>query len=576
MKHASLIGCLAAVALFAAACGSDDDPPGGSGAAGSGAAPSSSSSASGGSGGAGASGGTGGAGADGGTGGGSGGEAPCGTPAECAEAWEQATADKLATLAGGPEDALRAFLKEVPKGGDLHNHLSGAVYAETYLAWAKDDGDCINPNTFAAVFQNQCSGSNQPVPRMGGFYDDIVAAWSMEGFVPGAESGHDHFFSTFGKFGAVAGAHRDDTLADVAARAADENQLYVETMFNLGKNVGDLAASVWSGTLTAADIPAFYASLKASPTFAAKLANDVQVVETARDAYQTALGCDDVSPAPGCNVEMRFIAQVSRTGANDSIFGQLVSAFEMAKDTKWLVGANLSSPEDEPASLNNYALHMAMLDFLHEQYTQSQASPLQITLHAGELTEEYLPPGFPDATTFHIREAVHTAHARRIGHGLDIASETDPQGLMADMADLDVLVEVCLSSNVQILEVSGAAHPLADYIAAGVPVALATDDQGVSRSSMAGEYLRAVLDQQIDYHQLKAMARNSLQHAFLPGDALFESVAGAQAVAACAPTDTMGLGQSPSDECQAFLDGSERARLQWQLEARFRKFESKQ
>ena len=54
--------------------------------------------------------------------------------------------------------------------------------------------------------------------------------------------------------GAIAGAHRFDSLADVLKRAAMENQLYVETMFNLGTNVGSLAASTWSGAVTAADL----------------------------------------------------------------------------------------------------------------------------------------------------------------------------------------------------------------------------------------------------------------------------------------------------------------------------------
>jgi len=31
---------------------------------------------------------------------------------------------------------LLPFLREMPKGGDLHNHLSGAIYAESYLRWA--------------------------------------------------------------------------------------------------------------------------------------------------------------------------------------------------------------------------------------------------------------------------------------------------------------------------------------------------------------------------------------------------------------------------------------------------------
>jgi adenosine deaminase len=45
----------------------------------------------------------------------------------------------------------------------------------------------------------------------------------------------------------------------------------------------------------------------------------------------------------------------------------------------------------------------------------------------------------------------------------------------------------------------GNRHPLARYIQAGVPVALATDDEGVSRSDMTQEYLRGALDQQLDY-----------------------------------------------------------------------------
>jgi len=60
-----------------------------------------------------------------------------------------------------------------------------------------------------------------------------------------------------------------------------------------------------------------------------------------------------VSPPDVCDVNVRFIAQVSRTGANDQIFGQLVGAFEMASRTSGIVGVNLSSPEDDTAALKN-------------------------------------------------------------------------------------------------------------------------------------------------------------------------------------------------------------------------------
>jgi adenosine deaminase len=491
-------------------------------------------------------------------------------PTDCAAAWEQAASDKFDGLLTDPS-GLAAFLKAMPKGGDLHNHLSGAVYAETYLDWAHTDGDCVNTSSYSAVNASSCSTSNAAVPTSGSFYDSIVRAWSMEGFVAGTETGHDHFFATFGKYGLVAGSHRDETIADVATRAADENEVYLETMFNLAKNTGTLSASLWSGTLTAADLPTLYNQLTTNAGFATAVTNDVAVVNSASAGWRNVLGCDLPMAPDACNVTVRFIAQVSRTGASDQVFGQLVGAFEMASRTNQIVALNLSSPEDDTASLTNYDLQMAMLDFLHTKYAST--SPLHVTLHAGELTAAYLPAN-SNANTYHIRAAVETAHAERIGHGLDIMSETNPADLMAEMAANHVLVEVCLSSNAQILEVSGAAHPLASYLAAGVPVALATDDQGVSRSSMAGEYQRAALDQHLTYRQIKTLARNSLEHAFVPGPSLWTAVG--TPVAACAPTDTMGVGDSPNATCAAFLATSQRATLQWDLEGRFLAFERQQ
>lgn len=501
---------------------------------------------------------------------------PCTTAVECGALWEQRTAERLDAILDQPAE-LAVFAKAVPKGGDLHSHLSGSVYAETLLDWGNLDGDCLNQTTFVAVPPSQCAtAGNLLIPADGTFFDDTLAAWSMLDFVPGIQTGHDHFFATFGKFGLIAGAHRNDSIADMMIRAAEENQVYLETMFNLGTNVGSLSASLWSGTLTSADLPTLYSQLMADGAFSARLAQDLGAVNRAVSGYDSVLGCSGANPAPACGVKVRFIAQVSRTGGNDQIFGQLVSAFEMAVLSPDIVGVNLSSAEDNTASLRNYDLHMAMLDFLHSTYTATGASPLHVTLHAGELTSQYLPATYADHITFHIRRAVEVAHAQRIGHGLDVLSETDPDDLLALMAQRNVMVEICLSSNDQILEVWGPSHPLARYLEAGVPVALATDDQGVSRSSMAGEFVRAVLDHQLGYRQLKTMARTSLEHAFLPGPSLWQAFAAAQPVSECTPTDTMGLGDPPSATCQAFLAGSERAQAQWELERRYRAFERQQ
>ncbi len=141
-----------------------------------------------------------------------------------------------------------------------------------------------------------------------------------------------------------------------------------------------------------------------------------------------------------------------------------------------------------------------------------------MSLHAGELVEGLVPP---EGLRFHVRDSVEMAGAERIGHGVDALNENKGMELLQEMAKKNVMVEICLTSNDVILGVHGKDHPLHDYMRAGVPVALATDDEGVSRSDMTHEYLRGALDQNLSYADLKRMARTSLEHAFLPGSSLW-------------------------------------------------------
>jgi len=156
-------------------------------------------------------------------------------------------------------------------------------------------------------------------------------------------------------------------------------------------------------------------------------------------------------------------------------------------------------------------------------------------------------------------------------------SEDDPIGLLREMAKKNVLVEICLTSNDVILGVSGDRHPLPIYMKYGVPVALATDDEGVSRSDMTHEYLRAVETYGLSYADLKRMARESLEHSFIPGDSLWIDGGSdrreLRRAAACA--DGRASGDRISGKCQKLVDGSERARVQWQLERAFVEFENK-
>ena len=509
------------------------------------------------------------------------GDGGCGSPVACAAlAAEQNASDKLASISGD-DAALTDFLTRMPKGADLHNHLSGAVYAETYLDWAKTEGGfCITTSSLS--LSSTCGSTNVPVPSPGEpLFTQLVQAWSMEGFVPSpAESGHDHFFATFGKFGAVSGTHHGAMLADVMARAASENEVYIEPMLTSNSTAQNLGASLWGDNhpgvwLSASDLPAFRDKLMAASGWSNavnKVRTDVNASEaTARQL----LGCDGSQPSEACAVGVRYATYISRSGHTAGVFAQMLAAFEAAKLEPRLVALNLVGPEDSSTALSRYDDAMGMLGYLYDTYTATGLSPLRVTLHAGELAPAYTPSSYNISTIDHVRKAVQVAHAERIGHGLDVLLESNPTELLDELHQKNVLVEICLSSNIQILEIGGTDHPLASYLDHGVPVALATDDQAVSRSSITGEHMRAVQDQHLDYVQLKAMARNSLEHAFLPGESLWLSVEDLTPVAACANTATTYLGEDPVPAaCEQFLSTSARAQHQWELERRFRAFEA--
>jgi adenosine deaminase/adenosine deaminase CECR1 len=150
--------------------------------------------------------------------------------------------------------------------------------------------------------------------------------------------------------------------------------------------------------------------------------------------------------------------------------------------------------------------------------------------------------------------------------------EDDPFALMETMRQRGVLVEICLTSNATILNVEGQNHPFATYRAAGVPLTLASDDEGIARIDLSHEYHLAVLRHGLKYGDLKQLARNSLEYSFAKGSSLWQSPQFRAVVGAC-ESDKLGAA-SLSKGCAGFLKSSDRARLQWQLEADFAEFEA--
>lgn len=480
-----------------------------------------------------------------------------------AESAEQRTARYYDSIRSRPPQLL-AFLLRMPKGADLHNHLSGAIYAESYIKWAAENEKmCVNPSTMSFA---TCDGSANQVSaswalKNGVLYRELIDSISMRNWQLSGQSGHDHFFDAFAKFGAVSGSQTGAMLAEAAKRAAKGRLRYLELMFTtdggtasgIGNKVG------WDGSYEGT-----LEKLKAAGI------NDVLVqskknLEKAEADKDKLLGCGTDKPDPGCSVKIRWIYQVGRGGDLGPVYAQMVAGFILASDpNSKVVALNLVQAEDSYPSMTNFKTQMEMLDFLHDKYRDAR-----ITLHAGELAPGLVPP---DGLTFHIAESVRKGHANRIGHGVDIMNEDEPEELLREMARNNIMVEICLTSNDVILGVSGKRHPLATYIEYGVPVALATDDEGVARSDITMEFMRGAEDQQLSYVQLKTMARNSLQYAFIAGTSLWLDAKKFTRVPQCA-NDNPSKPASPT--CQQFLDGSEKASLQWALEGDFSSFENR-
>ena len=456
---------------------------------------------------------------------------------------------------------LYAFLLKMPKGGDLHNHLSGAVYAETYLRAAADDGLCIDLRTRAVVAPPLGSGGDcgpgvvEAVRTRSdnALLNSLIDSLSMRNFVAGQESGHDHFFATFGKFGPSKAEHRGEFIAEVVRRAAEQNESYLELMaIN-----GSAANAVGSAAGLSDDFDAARQKLLAGglPDVVEKMRLRVEEQDRGR---RTALGCDSQPDSPPCRVTVRYLFEVLRENPKEHVFAQALAGFLLAASEPKLVGVNFVQPEDGIVSMRDYRLHMRMVEFLRRSYPH-----VHVALHAGELAPGLVPP---DGLRFHIRDAVEVAHAERIGHGVDVMYENDSEGLLNLMKQRRVLVEINLTSNDLILGIRGAEHPLPAYRKHGVPVALSTDDEGVSRGQLTAEYVRAVQAYDLSYTDLKEMVRNSLEYSFLPGESYWRDRSYRAPAVACAAAVTAKV-------CRQFLESNEKARQQRELEDRFQAFE---
>lgn len=476
------------------------------------------------------------------------------------------TAKYLESVRENPA-ALMDFLDRIPKGGDLHHHLTGAVYAESYIDYAVEDGLCID-RVAATLTSPPCDPAEGRIPAAQALTDfplrnRVIDTWSIRNFVPSAEDRdvRHHFFAAFGKFDPVTNGHWGEMFAEVVHRAGAQHEIYLETMLTpdqgeamkLGRELG------WND-----DFSVMRQRLLAGG-MAQVVADGRKNLDIGENRMREILKCGTATPDVGCAVTLRFQNQVLRAFLKEEVFAQMVAGFEIAGADPRVVAVNLVQSQDEYRALHDFDLHMRMLDYLHGVYPH-----VHISLHAGELTPGEVKP--EELLASHIRESIEVGHAERIGHGLDVVYEKDVPGLLAEMKARHILVEDCVYSHEVVRGMTGADNVLPIYLYAGVPVAIATDDEGIVRSELTWYFKRAVAGYHLDYPTLKRMVRDSLDHAFVPGASLWTAPENFTMVGACA-NDRLEAEPS-SAGCRAFLAGSERARLEWKEEVEFARFEA--
>ena len=442
-------------------------------------------------------------------------------PQAKARANEAATARHLASLLAGAEPKsaeLTMFFSQMPKGGDLHHHYSGALYAEQYVEWLDKQGYCVNKHSYRIETNKDAVAAERakaPAERVclgtadvladDHTYRELLQRWSSKDFdnhgalQPPPDR---QFFQTFGFFNAVSNVNFAEGLQELKKRAIQENIGYIETMFKLAPFVAnpDFDAKMWQAGASDAALDeamlAWSAALEQDAVFSKNLADFVERTAT------VAAGIDDE------RFTMRYQAYVLRLLPPAQVFSSMLSAFKAAGQSPLIVGVNIVGQESQAVSMRDYALHMKMFRFLKTRYPN-----VKLALHAGELVLGDVPP---DGLRFHIDQAINVAGAARIGHGIDLAHESNVLGILKTMRERDIPVEINLTSNAFISGIKGANHPVTLYRQYGVPYVICTDDAGVTRHTLAQEYMLFASRYKPGYAEIKKASYNSLRYSFLP------------------------------------------------------------
>ena len=414
------------------------------------------------------------------------------------------------------EAELTAFFSHMPKGGDLHHHFSGSIYAEPLLQHTIAEDFYLNTETMDVLKEKPATGNWELFSTLKSngtlevYKQKIMQRWSVKDYNHVDYPSDKLFFESFMKFEPAIKGNFGQGLLELKNRAISENVSYIETQL-----------STIPTAMNTDDLTKFNSRLR-------KLAlkkDEKAILKTLDSVYNSLLKKDAASYAKTFNTNfvskihndlkiddqkftMRYQNFVLRFMEPVDLFKNLVIAFISADESPLMAGVNIVSPEDGETSMKDYWLHMLMFKYCHSRYQN-----VKYTMHAGELTLGLVQP---EDLTWHIGAAVYTAGAHRIGHGVDMAYEKNSYDLLRYMAKKTIPIEINLVSNEFILKIKENRHPLTLYKQFDVPIVISTDDAGILRTNMTEQYvLLAKRYKEVSYTDIKQYVYNSINYSFI-------------------------------------------------------------
>ena len=413
--------------------------------------------------------------------------------------------------------ALTAFFSQMPKGGDLHHHYSGSIYAESFLESALAYDLAINRNTLEISKEIPAGDTSwtrvSSLLKEGTFFNykqRLLRLWSTRDYSPSDYPSHRQFFESFGHFSLASEYNIDKGLLEIKKRAQGENVSYIETMFQTIRCDKDIHELLFlNNTLRGFQQQHRNAAVQDLLDSLYGVIQKKDVADCALDfaknfieKLHTSLAIDDST------FTMRYQAYVIRTMEPVQLFRNIIVAFEAATKSPLIVGVNIVAPEHYDVPMSDYWLQMQMFSYCHSKYPG-----VKYSLHAGELTLGLVKP---EELTWHINSAVYDGKANRLGHGVDIAYEKDTYSLLDYMSKNSIPVEINLFSNEFILKVKEDRHPIMLYKNFKVPIVISSDDAGVLRTNLTEQFvLLAKRYKLINYADIKQFVYNSIQYSFI-------------------------------------------------------------